>query len=80
MFGRDNLKKTATNHKTSNNWLKYKLTRNKVNDSFKYAKVPYYNNYFKEIVGNTRDSWKRVNMIMGKIAITQTLIILVLGM
>ena len=66
MFERDNLKKTATNDKTSDNWLKYKLTRNKVNYSFKYAKVAYSNNYFKETVGNTRDSWKRVNMIMGK--------------
>ena len=37
MFERDNLKKTATNNKTSDNWLKYKLTRNKVNDSIKCA-------------------------------------------
>ena len=66
MFERDNLKKIATSNKTSDNWLKYKLTRNKVNNSIKCAKVGDYNNYFKETLGNTRDSWKRVNMIMGK--------------
>ena len=53
MFERDNLKKIATNDKTSDNWLKYKLTRNNVNDRFKCAKVGYYNNYFKETLGNT---------------------------
>ena len=37
MFERDNLKKIATSNKTSDNWLKYKLTRNKVNDSIKCA-------------------------------------------
>ena len=65
MFERDNLKKTTTNDKTSDNWLKYKLTRNKVNESFKFAKVAYYNNYFKETVGKTRDSWKRVSIEYG---------------
>ena len=66
MFDWDNLRKIATNNKTSDNLLKYKLTRNKVKDSIKCAKVGYYNNYFKETVGNTRDSWKGVIMIMRK--------------
>ena len=66
MFKMNNLKKTPTNNKTSDNQLKYRLTRNKVNDSIKCAKVAYYNNYFKETLGHTRDSWKRVIVIMWK--------------
>lgn len=50
----------------SENWLKYKSVRNKVNDGIKYAKVAYYNNDFRETPGNTRESSKEVNMILGK--------------
>ena len=59
--------------KTSENWQKYKAARNKVNEGIKCAKASHYKNYFRETLGNTRESWKGVNMILGKarILITQ---------
>ena len=59
-------KKKAAKNKTSENWQKYKVARNKVNDGIKCAKPSYYDNYFRETVGNIRESWKGVNMVLEK--------------
>ena len=66
MFERDKLKKIATKFKTDENWTNYKRVRNRVNANIKSAKVAYYNNYFNENLGNIKNAWKGVNMIMGK--------------
>ena len=56
MFERDKLKKIAAKNKTSENWQNYKVARNKVNDGTKCSEASYYIHYFRETVGNTRES------------------------
>ena len=66
MFERDKLQNIATRFKSNDNWTKYKRVRNQVNESIRLAKASYYNTYYKNNHGNIKNTWKRVNLIMGK--------------
>ena len=66
MFERGKLKNIATRFKSNDNWTKYKTVRNQVNESIRLAKASYYNTYFKNNRGNIKNTWKGVNLIMGK--------------
>ena len=39
--------------------------KNKVNYTIREAKITYYNNYFKDNSGNIRNTWKRINSMLG---------------
>ena len=66
MFERNKLKRAAIINKSEVYWAEYKTARNNVNANIKKAKINYYQRYFETNLGDTKKSWRRVNLILGR--------------
>ena len=66
MNTRDNFKRKAILTNNENDWLNFRLTRNKVNIKLRNAKKDYYSS---EIAGqkfNPKKAWKSINSLLGR--------------
>ena len=66
MYQCDHLKKVATITGNEAVWTAYKQARNNVNSEIKSCKASYYNNFFSNNKGNTRETWRGINTILAK--------------
>ena len=66
MWERDHLKRKAVITKDESDWLSFKTKKNLVNYKIRNSKQQYYNSYFSNNVGRTKETWKGINSILSK--------------
>jgi hypothetical protein len=66
MWERDNLKRKAVITKDESDWVNFKTKQNLVNYKIRNSKQQYYNSYFSNNVGRTKETWKGINSILSK--------------
>jgi hypothetical protein len=66
MWERDHLKRKAVNTKDGSDWVNFKTKKNLVNYKIRNSKQQYYNSYFSNNVGRTKETWKGINSILSK--------------
>ena len=66
IYERDKLKRTAIITKTTADWQKYKLARNKVNMSMRQAEASFYWDTIADQKNDPKGAWKTINILLGK--------------
>ena len=66
MRERDHLKRKAVITKDESDWLSFKTKKTLVNYKIRNSKQQYYNSYFSNNVGRTKETWKGINSILSK--------------
>ena len=66
IYERDKLKRTGIITKTTADWQKYKLARNKVNMSMRQAEVSFYRDTIADQKNDPKGAWKTMNNLLGK--------------
>ena len=60
------LKQKANSTGDPNDWSKYKVARNKLNNNIRLAKSAYYHKEIEDNIGNSRQTWKTINNLMSR--------------
>ncbi len=63
---KDHLKRTAVITKDESDWLSFKTKKPLVKYKIRNSKQQYYNSYFSNNVGRTKETWKGINSILSK--------------
>ena len=66
MWERDCLKRKAVVTNDENYWTNFKTKKNLINCKIRNNKKQYYNSFFQNNVGRTRETWKGINSLLSR--------------
>jgi hypothetical protein len=73
LINRDKLKRNALISNDTDNWLHFKLARNKCSNMLKEAKRDYYDRLFAVNKGNTNEVWNTINELISRSSKSQNI-------